>query len=658
MIRFVSFVMILVSSGFALPVPAFPKAYELASPDGKLTVSVDVGERIRYSLHREGAILIAPSPISLTFDKLGTIGINPAVQKAATRSVNSAVETPVYFRSSVPDRFNELRIEFRGGYTLVFRAYDEGVGYRFETSFADSVQVTSEEATFTLAGDFPMIAIPLKGFNHAYEDQYRDTTLSAFSGDEAFAALPVVVKAAGGVRLGITEADLYDYPAMYLKPEPGNRLAALFPPYPLAEEPGGHMNFTLYVTEAASYIARTHGKRTYPWRVVIVAGSDKDLLANDLVYLLSRDPEAGQDFSWVKPGKVAWDWWHANMVRGVGFESGVNTDTYKHYIDFAARNGFEYVNLDEGWSDQFDLMKLNPEVNVEAVIEHAKSRNVGVILWVVARTLDAQLQPAMDLFERLGVSGLKVDFMQRDDQPMVNYYERIAREAARRKMLVNFHGAYKPTGMNRKYPNIINHEAVRGLEYNKFDPVGTTPGYAATIPFVRMLAGYMDYTPGAMTNAQAEDYKTIFRRPMSQGTRAHQLALYVMLFAPLQMLSDAPYRYEAEPEVLDLLRRIPETWDETVPMAGEIGRYAALARRKGEVWYVAALEGGEGRRLDLGLSFLTEGRYRVELFRDGPNAHRLGEDYVREERLLTARDVLSVDLAPGGGAVAVVRPVM
>jgi alpha-glucosidase len=381
--------------------------------------------------------------------------------------------------------------------------------------------------------------------------------------------------------------------------------------------------------------------------VLVVAETDERLLDTDIVYRLASESTL-TDTSWIKPGRVAWDWWNANNVFGVPFRAGVNTDTYKHYIDFAAENGLQYVILDEGWYPLGDLLQTVPAIDMPAIMAHAKQKNVGVILWVVWKTLDEQLQPALDLFQKWGVKGIKVDFMQREDQWMVNYYERIAKEAAKRQLLVDFHGAYKPTGLYRTYPHVLTSEGVLGLEQSKWSTFAS-PDNAVTFPFMRMLAGPVDYTPGAMLNATKSDFAPINNRPMSQGTRCHQLAMYVVFESPLQMLSDSPSNYRKEPESLAFLSAVPTVWDETVVLNAKVGSHILLARRSGKDWYVGGLTNWEARDLDLDLSFLGSGSFEADIYRDGPNADRAGVDYAREQKPVTARDRLRIHLAPGGG---------
>jgi alpha-glucosidase len=469
--------------------------------------------------------------------------------------------------------------------------------------------------------------------------------------------LPALLDA-GGIKVGISESDLKEYPGMYLRRDAGDSttLRGAFPAYVLADAPGGHMNFHKEVAQRADYLAIAAGQRSYPWRLLILAEQDRELLDSDLVYQLARPAAAGTDFSWVKPGKVAWDWWNAWNLKGVDFKTGINTETYKYYVDFAAKYGIEYINLDEGWSDQFDLLKLNPEVDPKEIIRYAESKGVGVLLWCVARTLDRQMDTALKSFAAWGARGVKVDFMDRDDQAMVDFYWRTAETAEKYQLMVNFHGAYKPTGMNRAFPNVINCEAVRGLEYNKFArPEGTTSKHAVSIPFIRMLAGPMDYTPGAMTNVRKEDFYVVNDRPMSQGTRCHQLAMYVVYEAPLQMLADAPTAYEAEPEIMEFLGPVPTTWDETYAIDGQVGEYAIIARRKGEDWYVGGMT-SEARNVPVDFRFLAEKVYNADIYLDGINANRLGEDYRRSNIQISPLTRMVFDMAPGGGFVLRLTP--
>jgi len=432
---------------------------------------------------------------------------------------------------------------------------------------------------------------------------------------------------------------------MYLTGESSTSLHGLFPAVALGERQV--RDRTVRVTERADYIAQTRGTREFPWRVLVIAERDGDLVGNQTVFKLSK-PLQLEDASWIRPGKVAWDWWNANNVYGVDFRAGINTETYKYYIDFASQYGIEYIILDEGWSDTRDLLKINPEIDLQELLEYAKIRNVGIILWVVWKTLDNQLNEVLDTFEKWGVKGIKVDFMQRDDQWMVNYYWKIAEEAAKRRLIVDFHGSYKPSGLRRAYPNVLTREGVRGLEHSKWSEY-PTPEHNVTLPFTRMLAGPMDYTPGAMINAQKNDFSPVSRRPMSMGTRCHQLAMYVIFESPLQMLCDSPSNYLREQECLEFLSRVPSVWDETVVLDAKVADYVLVARKSGEEWYAGAMTDWTPRKLTVDFSFLDAGNYTIEIYRDGVNADRNGNDYKKIVRQITNTDSMKIKLAPGGG---------
>jgi alpha-glucosidase len=466
------------------------------------------------------------------------------------------------------------------------------------------------------------------------------------------ASLPAVVEARDGIKIAIAESDVEDYPGLWLKGRSGNGLVGTFPPFPLKEELSKDRDFK--VTEAADYIAVTRGKRTFPWRILGIARKDGDLLTNALVYLLAR-PSQLPDTSWIRPGKVAWDWWNANNVHGVDFKSGVNTDTYKYYVDFAARHGIEYVILDEGWYPLGNLLQVVPEIDMDGLTAYARQKNVGLILWVVWKTLDDQLLPALDRFEKWGIKGIKVDFMQRDDQPVIGFYHKVCREAAKRKMLVDFHGAVRPATMTRTWPNLISTEGVRGLEQSKWSELAN-PEHDVTLPFTRMFLGPMDYTPGAMVNAARKNFARIFDQPMSLGTRCHQLAMYVVFESPLQMLADSPSNYLKEPEAMEFLGPVPAVWDETRVLDARIGDYVAVARRNGREWYVGAMTDWTARELDIDLSFLPEGSFRLDSWADGVNADRYGSDYRKEKGAASRATRLKVRLAEGGGFAARLVP--
>jgi len=630
---------------------AFAEEYQVASPDQELRLKVEIGEKVSYSVTYKSQVLLEPSSISLDLGGNRVLGKNPRVLDVKRRTVDAQIVPPVRIKSRViPDRFNEMSIEFEGGFGLIFRAYDEGVAYRFVTAIDAEVTVVNEEVAFNFAADHAIYFPQEDSFQSHSEREYKHLKLSAIS-NAMMCSLPALVDVAGGPKVLITEADLEDYPGLYLRGGRGNSLTGKFPGYALAEQAKNDRDVP--VTKRADFIAKTQGRRTYPWRVLIVAAKDGDLIENQLVYLLGK-PLQLDDTSWIKPGKVAWDWWNANNLYGVDFKSGINTQTYKYYIDFAAKYGLEYIILDEGWYVLGDLTKVVEGMDMEELFLYAKSKNVGIIPWVIWKTLDDQLAVAMDQFERWGAKGLKVDFMQRDDQWMVNFYEKIAKETARRHMLVDFHGSFKPTGLRRAYPNVITREGVRGLEHSKWSK-DANPEHNVTIPFTRMVAGPMDYTPGAMINAQEKDFQPIFNRPMSMGTRCHQLAMYVVYESPLQMLADSPSNYLREPECMEFLAKVPTVWDETKVLDAKVADYVLVARKNADRWYVGAMTDWTARELTVDFSFLEPGQYTIDIYKDGANADRYGNDYKHETMEISAGAEMKIKLAPGGGWAAVIR---
>lgn len=462
----------------------------------------------------------------------------------------------------------------------------------------------------------------------------------------------MVVDIEEGPKVAIAESDLYDYPGFYLFGTGKPSLTAKFPNFVLEESM--RRDRDPVVTKRADYIAKTEGSRSFPWRILVLAEKDGDLIDTDIVWKLARPCEL-KDTSWIQPGKVAWDWYNACNIFGVDFKAGVNTDTYKYYIDFASKYGIEYIILDEGWYELGDLLKIVPEMDMEELFEYAEQKNVGIILWVVWKTLDDQLQEALDQFEKWGCKGIKVDFMQRDDQWMVNYYEKIAREAAKRKMLVDFHGSYKPSGLRRAFPNVLTYEGVPGGENHKWSDI-ITPEHNTTLPFTRMLAGPMDYTPGSMVNAQKKNFSDIFYRPMSQGTRCQQLAMYVVFESPLQMLCDSPSQYYREPECMKFLGPVPTVWDQTVVLDAKIGEYVLIARQSGDEWYVGAMTNSQPRELKVDLSFLPKKKYTASIWQDGVNADRYASDFKTLQQDVNGSDTLTIKLAPGGGWVGRLIP--
>jgi alpha-glucosidase len=631
---------------------AAQSSFDLRSPDGKIEVRIRTAKGLHYDVLRNGVALLEDSTASIDIDHKN-LGRETKVRNSKESSHDEMLEPVVRQKfAKIRDNYKELRLDMDGGYAFVFRAFNEGIAYRIETSLPQqNVKVYNEEASFRFPSDFLVYYPQEDSFMSHNERKYLPQHLSEII-PPYIASLPAVMEVNDGVKIVIGESDVEDYPGLWLRGTRGNGLSATFPPYPL--------KFNLvrdrdeHVTESADYIATTKGTRTYPWRVLGITEKDGDLLTNQIVWLLEK-PSQLQDTSWIKPGKVSWDWWNAWNVYGVDFKAGVNTATYKHYVDFAAKYGIPYIILDEGWYKLGNLMEVVPDLNMDELAAYAKQKDVGLIMWVIWKTLDDQLQPALDQFEKWGVKGIKVDFMQRSDQVMINYYHKISREAAKRKMLVDFHGDQKPATMTRTWPNLISTEGVRGMEWDKWS-AEAEPEHNVTLPFTRMFLGPMDYTPGAMRNGTRETFKPIPTQPMALGTRCQQLAMYVVFESPLQMLSDSPSNYEREPEAMEFLAAVPTVWDETRVLDAKIADYVVVARRSGKEWYVGAMSDWTPRELDVDFSFLPEGTFRMQSYEDGVNADRMAGDYKMTKGQVTKSTKLKIKLAPGGGWAARLVP--
>lgn len=643
------------------------QSFTVKSPDQRLSVTVDTKESIRYSVTHEQEELIQSSPVSLTLTD-GTIwGSNAKLTKKTLKPVSATITTPVHFAATVQNTYNELTLEFRGNWGIRFRAYNDGMAYRFFYTGKKAINIANELVELRLADD-PQAYVPYvmnrsngqkesfdRQFHNSFENRYDHAHISKLNPDRLI-FLPVLIEATATKKICFTEVDLESYPGLYLnKPADGDHLRGVFAAVPAATEDGGHNNLQTRVTKRENFIAKVAGPREFPWRTAIISTNDKDLAVNDMTLRLASPNRAG-DISWIKPGKVAWDWWNDWNIAGVDFVSGVNNATYKHYIDFAASKGIEYVILDEGWAvnRQADLMQVVPEINIKELVEYGKARNVDIILWAGYRAFDRDMENVCRHYSEMGVKGFKIDFMDRDDQVMVDFIYRAAETTARYKMLADFHGMYKPTGLQLTYPNVINFEGVFGLEQMKWEPETTDMvTYDVTIPFIRMVAGPMDYTQGAMKNAARGMYRPVYSDPMSQGTRCRQLGMYVVYSSPLNMLCDSPTEYQKEPASTDFIAQIPVVWDESRAIDGKVAQHLTVARRKGKDWYVGGLTNWNRRTIQLSLDFLTPGKsYTLTLFRDGVNAHRKGTDHVIETRKVDSTTILNIEMAPGGGFAA------
>ena len=650
---------LLLSAGVLCHVEA--KDYQLASPDGKVAVTVSAGETVNWSLNHGEDVLIVDSPVSMTLSEGVVYGAADKVFKVSRRSVDQLLPTHIYKKSHVRDAFNEMTLKFKE-FSLIFRAYDDGVAYRFMSHSKVPFNVVSEQAVFAFAQDWNMWVpyvcqnltdLQTQLFN-SFENRYEYCPLSKWN-KERLAFLPLMVDGPSGKKIVITESDLMNYPGMYLYNEgDASELNAVFANRPKDLKHGGYHNLQMLVESREPYIASFDGATAFPWRIVSVSENDAQMADSDMVWKLAT-PAAQADWSWVKPGKVAWDWWNAWNLYGVDFRAGINNDTYKYYIDFASKYGIEYVILDEGWAVNMkaDLFQVIPEIDLEELASYAKERNVGLILWAGYWAFDREMEKVCQHYSQMGIKGFKVDFMNRDDQIMVDFYRRAAEMAAKYGLLVDFHGAFKPAGLQRTYPNVVNFEGVFGLEQMKWSKEHVDMvTYDVTMPFIRMFAGPVDYTQGAMRNAIKKNYRPVNSEAMSQGTRCRQLAEYVVFESPLNMLCDSPSNYMKEDECTRFIASVPTVWDETRALDCKVGQYVSMARRSGDDWYIGVLTGWDARNLELDLSFLPEGSYQVEIFRDGINADRAACDYRRELIELPADRKIVAKMAPGGGFAA------
>lgn len=640
--------------------------FTLASPDKNIAVEIEVNQGVSYQIALDGKSILLPSNIDLQLESLPSLSDGIRLTDKKSHQVNEVLEPEVRVKSQkILDSYNQLSLSFSNNYTVTFRAYNNGIAYRFETDINQDIVVIDELAEFNFPAPSTTYFPKEEGFYSHNERSYLKEKVSDITATD-LASTPTLIDTEAG-KLLITETALENYAGLWLiGSEKG--LKGTFAHYPtqkaVGEAPWQDRNEP--ITHRAKYIAKSSGKRTYPWRVLAIAKQDKDLLTNQLTYQLAI-PSKLADTSWIKPGKVAWDWFNANNLHGVDFEAGLNTATYKHYIDFAAEYGLEYVILDEGWYPLGDLMGTVADFDVPELIRYGKEKGVGIILWASWLTLRDQFDEAMDRFQQLGAVGIKPDFFQRDDQEMVQFYWKIAKEAAERELLVDFHGSYKPAGLRRTYPNVISREGVKGLEWNKWS-YDSTPEHNTTLPFIRQVVGPMDYTPGVMSNAigpaafeninysgkdsNHQDFTIRFMRPMSQTTRVHQMAMFTVFESPLQMMADTPSQYRKNSECAAFIAKVPTVWDETIPLEGSIGDFVMVARKHQSTWHVGAMTDENARTLPLDLSFLEEGKWKMVIFEDGPNAKRWAEDYRSKTLEVTNETKLNISLAPGGGYTA------
>ena len=625
------------------------KAIDVKSPNGEIQVSIDIKDKIYYSVSYDDDLIVKDCYLNLQLAN-ETLGNNPKLRNTKKGVINESIKREIPFKNAVvKNHCNTLRLNFAGNYAVEFRVFDNGMAYRFITDKKDENIVMGEDFVLNFPADYTAHLSQPDGFKTSYEYPYTHVKTKEYKKTDRMSYLPVLLETDKAYKILISEADLYDYPCMFLKSTGTNGMQSLFPKVPL--EFGDDGDRSLKILKEADYIAKTDGKRSFPWRMMVISKEDKELVENEMVYSLSS-PCVLEDYSWIKPGQVSWEWWHDARLYGVDFRSGYNMDSYKYYIDFASKFGIPYIIMDEGWAKSTrDPYTPNPTIDLAELIQYGKERNVKIVLWLTWLTVENNF----DLFKTFadwGIAGVKIDFMDRSDQWMVNYYERVAKEAAKHKLFVDFHGAFKPAGLERKYPNILSYEGVLGMEQGG----NCKPSNTIYLPFMRNAVGPMDFTPGSMISAQPEDNRPTRANAMGSGTRAYQMALFVVFESGLQMLADNPVFYYRELPCTEFISSVPVTWDETKVLYAEVGEGVVIARRKGEKWFIGGITNNEGRTVNIDLSFLPEGQsFTLTAFEDGINADRQAMDYKKRESRVDSKSQITIQMVRNGGWAGVIQ---
>ncbi len=625
------------------------KKVTLTSPDGTIGVTVNVGQNISYSVTADGNTLLTDCVLALNKDGK-QLGASPKLKSVKRQSVNQTIRREVPIKNAqVRNHYNAAVLTMAGGYSVEFRAFDNGVAYRFATTGKGMANIDNETFKIGFPAGYKAHMSFTGGYKTSYENPYTCISTDQYKPSDEMTYLPILIETDKKYKILVSESDLKDYPCMFLKGTGENSMTSVFPKTPLEFGPDGDRSQK--ILKEADYIARTSAARQFPWRYFVISKEDKDLLANEMTYVLSSPCEL-KDPSWVKPGQVSWDWWNHKMIWGVDFKAGINNDTYKYYIDFASKYGIPYIILDEGWAKSTrDPYETISEIDIPELVRYGKSKNVGLILWLPWLTVENH----MDLFKTYaewGIPGVKIDFMDRSDQWMVNFYERVAKEAAKYNILVDFHGSFKPAGLERRYPNVISYEGVRGMEQNEW----CRPENTIYLPFIRNAVGPMDFTPGSMNSAQPEHNRCTDPNPMGMGTRACQMAMYVVFESGIQMLADSPTRYYAEHECTEFITSVPVTWDETRVIDAKVGEYVVVARRKAGKWFVGAMNNGKKRDLTLSLDFIDNAAaHTLTYFADGVNAGRQAFDYVKRSQSVSKSSTVTLSLERFGGWCGVIE---
>lgn len=633
---------------------AFSQNYELRSPDKKLKLEIEINKGVFATIKAENIVISRIENISLETGNDYNPEATFKVKKINRRSVNELVKPEIREKAeTLVNAFNELEIRLQANYAITFRLFNEGLAYRLSTFYRDSLTIWKENVEF-LFDDSDMARFQSSStFNSSYETPYEYMSVSSVESGK-LCNLPFLVQKKNGYFVMISESDLYNYPGLWIKGSGKAVLSGVNPPYPKSLNYKGSLYGQGQIVESQDYIAKVKGTRDYPWRIMAIDANEKELIANNMVYLLAS-PSVIKDVSWIKPGVVMFDWWGKHNIYGVDFKSGINTETAKYFIDFCAEKGFRYFLFDDGWCVNQDLLRPVPELDLEEVTAYAKKKNVDVMLWILWHSLYKQWDDAFTQFQKWGIKGIKIDFMNRDDQSMVEFYEAAALKAAEKKLIIDFHGAYKPCGLRRKYPNILTREGLIEFEYNGWTS-HDNPVHHNLLPYIRMFAGPMDYIPATMRNSTRNNFRPVGDYPMGQGTRAHAIAMFVVLNSPLTMLPDSPSDYNREKECTDFLTKVPVIWDESVLLDGRIAEYTVMARRSGREWFVGAITDWDKRLLELETDFLAEGTYSLDYIADGINADNRAEDYIRKRISFRAGEIIKIDMASGGGWIGRITP--
>ena len=625
----------------------------ICSPSGKICVKIWMGKQLTYRISLKDKNIVKPSFIDLLLGNNGALSLNNAIKSSTVKKVADQIVSPVpEKRRIVPDVYNQLSLRFKQPYSVEFRVYDDGVAYRISTFFKDSIIIKNEVAEFCFP-DQPSAyfgEIHKKSnadiFHTAFEELYTLKKMDQFM-ESSLAFSPLLVVPESNHKIAITESDLEDYPGMFLGGTGTFKLRGVFAGYPQEEKVEAGLYSSIIVTKRADYIAKTKGSRSFPWRILMISEEDKELPSNDMVYRLAS-PSRVKDVSWVKPGNITDEWIIGINLFNVPFKAGLNTASYKYYIDFAKSFGFDRIMMDAGWSDNNNLFRITPEINMDTLVAYAKQKGVKIAMWTLAMTLDRQLDSALTQFNKWGVDFIMTDFIERDDQKIVNFHKRIAEACAAHKIMIMFHGTYPPKGFNRTYPNAVTREGVFGSEQN-MGSTTLTPTHDVLLPFTRMLAGSMDYEPGLLNNANKKSFRAIEDAVMSQGTRCHQLAMVVVYDSPIQFFSGNPSQGMLEPKFMELLGHVPTIWDETVILDAKVAEYIITARKKGQDWYVGGMTDWNSRDMTIKFDFLDDGVYRADICKDGVNADKYASDYILNSFLVKKNDIMPIRIAQGGG---------